>query len=646
LHFDFQVKIPKFVMHIKSIKISMKKTTLVFTGLCFSFMLQAQKEQNPKVITYPNGVTYSTCAGFEISRPLKELAAENPAPHIDMIDKKEVDNKEGMTRRIPHVTANPNAKPLGVDPNIQSIHGTRAMTSPLINFTGQTGSGYPNDPTGAAGLTAYVQAVNTTYCAFNKTTTVPLMSAMSLNSLWPGSSNDGDPIVLYDKYADRWFIQQFQQSGNKILIAISTTNDPTGTFYKYTFIPSSSDFPDYPKFSIWPDGYYMTSNYNTQRVVVFNRTQMLAGNPSAGMIVKTLPSVPNNGFFCPLPADADGSLPPSGTPMYIFSFEDDNWGPYTDQIHIFKMTTNWTTPSSTTLVEDTPDGSPLPTVAFDSYWSNYGTEISQKGTTQGLDAIQGVFMYRAPFRVWTGYNSILLCNAVNVNTTTGQSGIRWYELRQNTSSGAWTIYQQGTYSPDSENRWMASMAMDDNGSIGMAFAVSGAGEYPSLRYTGRLATDPLGQMSYTEQTAVAGTASEIGINRYGDYGHTSLDPDGVTFWHTGEWQSSANGNESRIFSWQLPLVTGIATENHILQPAYSAYQINNSLLVKASNLTVNEEVHVDLFDIEGRQINGKIITPVSNAFETNVDVTGLSKGVYLVRIGNLNFQKVIKVSLN
>lgn len=623
----------------------MKKTTLLLSGCCFAVLLHAQNTATPQGVTFPNGVYYATCTNFEISRPLKELAAENPAPKIDMIDKKEADNKEGMKRRIPTYPGNPHGVPTGVDPNVQSTHGQKSMTAPLVNFTGQTGSGYPPDPTGAAGLTDFVQAVNTTYCAFNKSTTTPLMSALNLNSLWPGSTNDGDPIVLYDKTADRWFIQQFQQNGNKILIAISTSNDPTSTFYKYTFVPASSDFPDYPKFSIWPDGYYMTSNYNTQRVVVFNRTQMLAGNPGAGMIVKNLPATPNNGFFCPLPADADGTLPPLGTPMYISSFEDDNWGPGTDQIHIFKMVTDWTTPANTTLAEDVADGSPLPTLPFNSTWPNYGNEISQKGTTQMLDGIQGVFMYRAQFRKWTGYNSLLLCNAVNVNTSTNQSGIRWYELRQNTNTGAWTIYQQNTFSPDGENRWMASLAMDDNGGIGMAYAVSGAGEYPSLRYTGRLSTDPLNQMTYAEQTAVAGSASEIGINRYGDYGHTSLDPDGVTFWHTGEWQSAANGNESRIFSWQLPLVTGVA-DAHKAEPGYSAYQANTGLLVKGSNLENNEILVVDLFDIDGRLIKGKSITPASNSFETQIDVTGLAKGVYLVRIGNINFQKVIKVPVN
>jgi len=574
--------------------------------------------------------TFTKCTNFGISIPVRDLP--------DAIEESGyVEAKDAHDRRRSLTKTNRNALPLEEDPIVQKSNGTRGMTAPIANWDGIPGSSDPLDPSGAAGPNHYVQAINVSYRVYNKTGT-PLIAAKNLSTLWTGSTNEGDPIVLYDKFADRWFISQFQKD-NSVLIAISTSPDPTGTFYTYSFLPTASDFPDYLKFSIWSDGYYMSTNFNAQRMVVFDRVKMLAGDASAGMVVKTMPSIPDGGFFCPLSADAAGQLPPAGTPCYMFTFEDDGWASgNTDQIRVYKMTTNWTTPANTTVVLDQT----LATQAFDAVLGSNWDDISQKGTTQKIDGIASIFSYRAQYRIWTGYNTVTLCNPVKVNTTTGQVAIRWYELRQNNTTKVWSIYQQGTYAPDTENRWLGSIAMDDNGNIGIAYAVSGANTYPGLRYTGRLASDPLGQMTFTEQTAVNGTSSKTNSNRYGDYSHTSLDPDGITFWHTAMYQKT--GNKTRIFSFQVSGTTGINDISN--QIGVDVYQLNNQLNCKAIQLSTNDVVSVDLFDISGKQINSKSVTPFANSFETTIDINGLAKGIYLVRIGNINFQRVIKVAVN
>jgi hypothetical protein len=93
------------------------------------------------------------------------------------------------------------------------------------------------------------------------------------------------------------------------------------------------------------------------------------------------------------------------------------------------------------------------------------------------------------------------------------------------------MYQEGIYTPDANSRWMGSIAMDNNGSIGLSYLKSNSTSiYPGLYYTGRRTCDPLGTLPVTEQVAIAGTGSQTGgVNRVGDYAHTSLDPDGVTF---------------------------------------------------------------------------------------------------------------------
>ncbi|MCX6295506.1 MAG: PKD domain-containing protein, partial [Bacteroidetes bacterium] len=366
----------------------------------------------------------------------------------------------------------------------------------------------------------------------------------------------GDPIVLYDKAADRWFLSQFGSSGNKIYIAISTTNDPTGSYYTYTF--TSPAFPDYLKFSVWQDGYYMTSN-QAQKVFVFERTKMLAGNPASRSVYQTF-SPPNAGyFFVPLPGDTgDGAMAPAGTPCPIFSYSDNGWGgTYTDAVNIYKVTVNWV---PTTPTETIASAGVVPTTAFDASYDPSWNDCSQPGTTQKLDGIGGTLMFRAQWKSWTGYNTVVLNWGVKISAT--QRSIKWCELRQDQGTGVWSMYQQGIYTPDAATRWMGSIAMDNNGSIALCYVKSDASSiYPGLYYTGRRTCDPLGTLPVTEAVAKLGTGSQTGINRDGDYAQTWLDPDGVTFWHTGLYMGGATGSSAartQIYSFQIAPCVAVA----------------------------------------------------------------------------------------
>jgi hypothetical protein len=452
--------------------------------------------------------------------------------------------------------------------------------------------------------------------------------------------NHGDPIFLYDKAADRWFVSQFNyNSPYKVYIGISQTNDPTGAYYTWQF--SSTQLPDYLKFAIWQDGYYMTSNQTTQKVVVFERSVMLTGGTSPRMLVKNQTFPTGGGFFCPLAADADGQLPPAGTPCPIFTYTDDGWGgSYVDAVKVYEMSVNWIPSTPTATITNVAT---LPALAFDASYNSSWNDISQPGTSQKLDGIGGVFTFRAQHRCWTGYNSVVLCMGVKISSS--QRSIRWFELRKNTSTNAWSIYQQGTYTPDTYSRWCGSIAMDDNGSIGLAYSISGSSTvYPGLRYTGRNASDPLGTMTYAEQTAQSGTSSQSGINRWGDYSHTSLDPsDGTILWHTGEYYAS--GQKTRIYSFRIPVPTGIEAAQQ--ETGVSAYQSGDQLMVEADKLPTDHEMVVDLFDITGKKIDGQNIVAVDHALRTSFGIAGLSAGTYLVRIGEMNtsFQKVVKVAI-
>jgi hypothetical protein len=519
------------------------------------------------------------------------------------------------------------------DGALQTEMGTKANRAPIVNFNGQSGA-FPPDPSGAAGPEHYVQAVNSTYRVYNKDGS-SATGIFSLSSLWPGSTNFGDPIVMYDRHADRWFISQFQSGPNEILVAISETGDPTGAYYGYSF--NFSQFPDYPKYSIWWDGYYMTSN-STHTAVAFERDVMLAGGASPKLVSLSLPSLGHGGFRSPLPADADGPLPPNGTPCYFFNLEDNAFsGVSQDQIEIYEMTPDWVTTGNSSVVSSQQ----LSVPAFDAVFSGGFANIAQPGTGQRIDAIQGVLMYRAQHMRWIGYNTIVLSHAVDLGSN--KSAVRWYELRD-ADDGNWTVYQSGTYAPDNADRFMSSAAMDGQGNIGMAYSIVDANAtiYPGIRYTGRMAGDALGTMTITEETAIDGLASQTAGDRYGDYGQMSLDPDNTTFWYTGEYLGSGASRRTRIFSFSL--ATNVGIENEYYDDLTMSVVLNETHLdVNVDGIHGNEAVVVELIGMDGRVISSTTEVPANLKVSKQLDATALNGGIYFVRVGNANFQKAIRV---
>jgi hypothetical protein len=613
----------------------MKQITTLAILFFVSQILSAQQVQDK------SDVTVITCSHFGISRPLRDLFEPEQSVPGNVV--KEIQDREN---RVPQTFLHSAAEgpEYSNDPStIQKHMGSRATTPILKNWAGQIGV-CPPDPTGAVGTDYYVQAVNATPLKiFNKTTGAQVGSVIQVGSLWtPAINDDGDPILLYDKYADRWLLSQLGTSFSGIYIAISTTNDPTGTYYTYTF--NSPNTLDYPKYSIWADGYYMTFNGSTKRVFCFERDSMLIGSPNARAISKTFTSGPVSGFYAPLPADADGQLPPFGTPCPFVSYSENAWGTgAVDGVKIWTMSVNWALATPTATIAGP---TVLATAAFDGTYNSNWNDISQPGTTQKLDGIGGVCIFRAQWRQWVGYNTMVLNWGVKLSSI--QRSIKWVELRQDQSSGTWSLYQEGIYAPDSSSRWVGSIAMDDNGSIALCYAKSSsaAGNYPSLAFTGRLASDPLGQMTFAETVAMTGTGSQTGGcgNRFGDYSHTSLDPDGITFWHTGEYFGSNGAIRTRIYSFQLSTLAGIdAAQNAV---SFAAYQNGNLLMVTGERFASKEKMVVDLFDINGRKISGKTINPNNDRIETSFDISKIAKGAYLVRIGNADFQKVVKVVVN
>ena len=405
----------------------------------------------------------------------------------------------------------------------------------------------PPDTNLAVGPNHVVEIVNTDFAIFNKSGSV-LYGPVTINTLWSGfgggcqTNNDGDPIAKYDSIADRWVISQFSVTTTPYLqcVAVSQTSDPTGAYNRYSF--QYSNFPDYPKMSIWPDAYYITFNlfngntFTGGQACAYDRASMLAGQAATQQCF----SVGTN-FGGLLPSDVDGSrLPPAGSPNYIVAD-----GASGNQLAYWQFHVDFTTPANTTLTGPAN----LATAAFTQPCGGTGgTCVPQSGTNQQLDTLGDRIMYRLAYRNFGDHEALV----VNRSVTAGSSvGIRWYELRTGTGNSL-SIFQQGTYAPDSSYRWMGSIAQDVSGDMGLGFSISSSSTHPGIHYTGRLPGDPAGTMSQGEATVLDGGGSQTtNLSRWGDYSAMAVDPvDGCTFWFATEYIPS-NGT----FNWKTRIAT-------------------------------------------------------------------------------------------
>lgn len=492
---------------------------------------------------------------FDTTPPLRGMPPISPAPGV-VLNVREMPRKM-LPNREDSIDIG------GPDTVVQEAPGGTAAPSTSSSFDGvnNVDGVLPPDPTGAIGPGHYVQMVNLSFAVYDRAGN-KLYGPVDNSTLWQGSgvcgtNNDGDPIVLYDHLADRWVMSQFALPNFPFgpfyqCIAVSETGDPLESWYRYTFLISNSKMNDYPKLGVWPDGYYMSVNQFNQGslgwagagVVAFERNKMLAGQTARMVYFDLYSTDPNLGGM--LPADLDGPAPAAGTPNPFAQIDDNAWGYSPDQIQIWNFGVSWgpTASASFSLAKK------LNTASFDANMCRYRRNcIPQPGGTR-VDAISDRAMFRLQYRAGAP-QTMVLNHTVDVGGD--HAGIRWYELRD-TGSG-WNIYQQGTYAPDSDHRWMGSIAMNKSGDIALGYSISSSTKYPSVFFTGRLDGDPFGQMTQGEGVIVNGSGYQThSSGRWGDYSHLSVDPmDDCTFWYTQEYYATTGSApwRTRIGSFKL-----------------------------------------------------------------------------------------------
>ena len=475
---------------------------------------------------------------------------------------------------------NDDALPLNdINVNVQKDVGGVHSFALEQNFIGFDNTGFtPPDPSGAVGPNHYVHAVNSSIKIFDKTGNV-LAGPTPLGTFLGIGSNSGDPVILYDQLADRFFVSEFGSLSNSLAIGVSVTNDPTGAYNVYQF--SLDAFPDYPHYSVWPDAYYLTANKGgANKVYAIERDVMLAGGNDPQIIGFPLPgSVQNtNTVYSPEPANLLGTDAPADVPGYIVYLQDDGWSGVTyDHLKVWEIDIDFVNAGNSTI------SAPLeiPTDPFNSVFAPFGSgDVEQPGTGNKIDMIGGVISFAANYRSFGGHNSwvITFNDDIDGNDT---SGIKWIELR-NDDSNDWDVYQEGTYAPaDGHSRFMGSAAMDAAGNIGLGFNIASATLPVGIRYTGRFDGDALGEMTIAETTIIDGVGVQTNTNRFGDYSHLTMDPDNFTFWHTAEYFPANNQWRTQVASFSLSGgFTADVGINNITEP-------NNGILTNAESVEVS-----------------------------------------------------------
>lgn len=482
-----------------------------------------------------------------LTPPLKDFPIITEEEFQQMVleaDKKQF-NEKFRERSFPYAST---ALPKGPDPVWQKEMGTPlASREAALTFDGLTSPYWPSDANGDVGYNYYMQTINCVFAIYDKATGAQVAGPSFMNYLFYGKAgsecNSGDPIVLYDDQADRWLAAEFSICGENdyMLIAVSQTGDPTGSWHKYSF--DVDDMPDYPKFGIWHDGYYMgTNNGLGDDIYVFERDKMLEGL-SAQMVGFNNQWRPGtvDGFHWLLPLDNDGIFNQTSHGMFI-TINDDAIGGGSDQLWIYELDVNWDTINASFNRILQLDVDP-----FDSNFGQVSNGISQPKPGKLLDAIPNGLMHRAQYRKFDTYEAIVCCHTVDVNGT-DFAGIRWYELRR--KGGDWSVWQSGTFAPDDGlSRWMGSIAMNANNEIGLGYSVSSISEYPGIRYCGQSADKDnyeLGVMNIEESVIHSGAYSQGVTTRWGDYFNMAIDPLDEQFWFTAQYIGSTGHRNTKI----------------------------------------------------------------------------------------------------
>jgi hypothetical protein len=430
------------------------------------------------------------------------------------------------------------------DTSVQTVTLPLVKTQNLLSFDGITdnqGGGFvPPDTNASVGDTQVVETVNVAYAVYSKADGHQIMAPKSLGPFYDPlggvcqSGNLSDPVVNYDKAANRWVISMIafnnNFSQNALCVGVSKTSDATGAYNLYSF-SYNNVLPDYPKVGVWPDAYYVTTDsfpnggfFSGAETCALDRSKMIAGTAATSVCFQR-----NSADFALLPADWDGATaPPAGSPNYQMDLRS------ATSLNFYKFHVDFANPNNSTYT-----GTTLTVASYNDACGG-GTCIPQPSPGETLDSLSSRLMYRLPYRNYGDHEALVATHSIRPSGGSAMAAMRWYEVRSPGSSPA--IFQQGSAQDSKISAWMGSIGMDKVGNIALGVSGSSSAVQPLIAYTGRVPSDPPGSLESPKVVVQGGGVQTNSFHRWGDYSSMAIDPsDDCTFWYTQEYYKT-NGS--------------------------------------------------------------------------------------------------------
>lgn len=519
----------------------------------------------------------ATAVSVRKSRPARDIPPSVGAPSPKTLATQQAQREANPTntREVKKVSA---TAPVTRDGALQDRTPVpNVIPGPALSFDGTSGAGAgvaPPDTQGDIGPNHYVMMTNRgdggVFQVFNSTTGASVLGPITLGSLFgagsfPDINGSGDGIVVYDQIADRWLLSEFAFASvtggiYHMSIAISETSDPTGAYFVYDFLLPTNNFPDYPKFGAWSDGYYMTVNqfllgasFNGVGAYAFDRDKMLIGDPTATLLYfdLNLTAFPE-GRFGMLPSDADGLVPPpAGAPNVHMYLTDTNVGDPADGMRAFNYHADFDIPANSTFTERTEStlAVPIPLAAFNATNPAGRADIPQRAPGEGLDALNSTqLMFRLQYRNFGTHESWATNFTVDVDATAAyQAGFRYVELRRSVgNANPISVNNEATFGPDTNDRWMGAASLDGTGNLAIVYNRSSASSEADIFWAGRLVGTAAGLGEGEVLVHNAPGVQTATFNRWGDYSGMNVDPDNdCTFWASAEYYQTDSS-----FNWR------------------------------------------------------------------------------------------------
>lgn len=515
--------------------------------------------------------------GTSIGAELHPAIRHDVSPRLDL-------HAGRYTPRLPRSASEiANRFPALPDPLQQISEGLQRHPSglrtpePLLLLAGldalEAGRLVPADPVLDVGPGHLLLWVNTAFAIHDRQTGQRLAGPVAGNAIWAGfggpceTMNEGDPLVVYDDFAQRWVLSQMAIGAQRQCVAVSTGSDPFGGYARYEFaFPLRNDFA---KLAVWTDGgaksaYLLTvhefsgSSFAGSSLVALERDAMLEGRPARMLRHGLLPE------YGIQPVHLDGpnpAVPGSCAPFVHFALP-----PFPAGYRFWHLCPDWQQPAQSLLT------GPV-SLPADLAFVPHVESVPQPGNAPGLPSFGAYTMYRASARRLgpDAPEALSLAITHTVRAGPAHGALRWtrFELTGDRIAAdsfgdrpdgretlAARITDSGAHAPDDNTRFLGATALDAAGNLAIGYHLSGPAQTPTLRRSGRRHHDPPGllqdEAACGPQLTGVQTASH---GRFGDYVSLSMDPlEQCTAYFAGQYIPTEGGADwaTHICAWRQP----------------------------------------------------------------------------------------------